>query len=71
MEQTVDGISSEVYKAIVPILDDRMRNTKVTRQDFDELKGVVRDLAEAQSRWEILVSGYPPKRTKGDYSNGK
>ena len=40
MDQTVEGISSEVYGAIVTVVDDRMREIRVTRQDFDELKGV-------------------------------
>jgi len=40
MDQTVEGISSEVYEAIVTVVDDRMREIRVTRQDFDELKGV-------------------------------
>jgi len=40
MDQTVEGISSEVYKAIVTVVDDRMREIRVTRQDFDELKGI-------------------------------
>ena len=52
MEQTMDGISNEVYKAIVTVVDDRMRDIKVTRQDFNELKGIVRELAEAQKRTE-------------------
>jgi hypothetical protein len=55
MEQTMDGISNEVYKAIVTVVDDRMRDIKVTRQDFDELKGIVRELAEAQKRTEVRV----------------
>jgi hypothetical protein len=53
MDQIVDDISSEAYKAIVTVVDDRMRVIKVTLQDFDELKGVVRELAEPQKRTEI------------------
>ena len=55
MEHTLDGISSELYKAIVTVVDDRVRDIKVTRQDFDELKGVVRELVEAQKRTEGRV----------------
>ena len=55
MEHTLDGISSELYKAIVTVVDDRVRDIKVTRQDFDELKDVVRELAKAQKRTEGRV----------------
>ena len=55
MGQTLGGITSDVYKAIVSVVDDRMREIKVTRQDFDELKGVVKELAEAQKRTEVKV----------------
>lgn len=35
MGQTLGGITSDVYKAIVSVVDDRMSEIKVTRQDFD------------------------------------
>lgn len=55
MGQTLGGITSDVYKAIVSVVDDRMREIKVTRQDFDELKGVVKELAEAQKASEVRL----------------
>lgn len=55
MAETLEGISSKVYQAIVTVVDHRMLEIKVTRQDFDELKGVVRELAEAQKRTETEV----------------
>lgn len=55
MAQMLGGITSDVYKAIVSVVDDRMREMKVTRQGFDELKGVVKELAEAQKRTEVKV----------------
>ncbi|MCK4486113.1 MAG: hypothetical protein KAU38_05040 [Desulfobacterales bacterium] len=54
MAETLEGISSEVYRAIVTVVDDRMLEIKVSREDFDELKGVVRELAEAQKRTESV-----------------
>jgi len=53
--EMLEGISGETYKAILTVVDDRIREIKVTRQDFDELKGVARDLAEAQKRSESEV----------------
>lgn len=55
MAEMLEGISGETYKAILTVVDDRIREIKVTRQDFDELKGVARDLAEAQKRSESEV----------------
>ena len=52
MPEILDHITSEVYKTIITIVDDRVSEIKVTHQDFDELKGVVRKLAEAQKRTE-------------------
>ena len=55
MGQTLGGITSDVYKAIVSVVDDRMREIKVTRQDFDELKGVVKELSEAQKASQVRL----------------
>ena len=64
----LEGISGETYKAIVTVVDDRMREIKVTRQDFDELKDVVRDLAEAQKRTEARLEelAEAQKRTESE-----
>jgi flagellar biosynthesis GTPase FlhF len=51
-QTTGQGITSELYKAIVAIVDDRVREIRVTREDFDDLKQVVRELAQAQTRTE-------------------
>lgn len=52
MGENFDGISPELYKAIVTIVDDRVKEIKVTRQDFDGLKRAVEELAQAQKRTE-------------------
>ncbi len=51
----MQGFTKEVYEAIVSIVDQRMREIRVTREDFDELRAVVRELAEAQKRTEARV----------------
>lgn len=55
MPEALKAISSEAYRTIVTIVDDRMQEIKITRKDFDELKGVVKELAEAQKRTENEV----------------
>jgi len=62
------GMTAELYKAVVAVVDDRVGEIKVTRRDFDELKGVVEErvggleqamerLAQAQARTEERVGG--------------
>ena len=55
MAEALKAVTSEAYRTIVTIVDDRMQEIKVTRQDFDELKGVIKELAEAQKRTETRV----------------
>jgi len=43
------GLTAEMYRAVVTLVDDRMREIRVTRQDFDDLKGVVLELAQART----------------------
>ena len=50
--ETQSGIDEKTYRAIVSIVDRRMREIRVTRKDFDALKSAVIDLAEAQERTE-------------------
>ncbi|MEM3018404.1 MAG: hypothetical protein QXO25_05950 [Candidatus Bathyarchaeia archaeon] len=57
------ALSGELYEAVIRIVDQRVGEIKVTREDFDrltktvsELSGVVGELAEAQKRTESVVS---------------
>ncbi|WP_412709831.1 hypothetical protein [Atrimonas thermophila] len=61
-------ITPAVRREIVKIVDERMREAHVTREDFSELKGIVaelaqaqRDLAEAQKRTEARLDGLTVK----------
>ncbi|MGQ9670011.1 MAG: chordopoxvirus fusion protein [Desulfosoma sp.] len=54
-QTTHQGLTSELYKTIIAIVDERVREIRVTREDFDDLKQVVRELAEAQKRTEARV----------------
>lgn len=37
MEQTT-GMTAELYKAVVAVVDERMQEIQVTREDFDALR---------------------------------
>jgi predicted nuclease with TOPRIM domain len=50
-----EGVTAELYKAIVAIVDDRVKEIRVTREDFSELRRAVNELAEAQIRTEKRV----------------
>lgn len=45
-------ITPAIKKEIVKIVDERIREAHVTKEDFSELKAIVRELAEAQRRTE-------------------
>ena len=51
MEQRY-GLTAELYRAVIAVVDDRMKEILVTRQDFDRLALAVERLAEAQARTE-------------------
>jgi polyhydroxyalkanoate synthesis regulator phasin len=56
MMETI-GLTAEMYRAVVTIVDERVKEIRVTREDFNELKGVVQELAQAQARTEERVGG--------------
>ena len=49
------GVTAEVYKTIVTIIDERVKEIKVKREDFNALRDVVEELAQAQRRTEQRV----------------
>ncbi len=44
------GLTAEMYQAIVAIVDDRLRDVRVTREGFDRLTQAISGLTEAQAR---------------------
>jgi len=46
------ALTAELYEAIVKIVDDRIREIRVTREDFNALQQAVFQLTEAQRRTE-------------------
>ena len=53
--ETVTGMTAELYKAVVAVVDERMREIRVTREDFDALRDAVSGLAQAQARTETRL----------------
>jgi len=53
----VTGLTAEMYRAVVTIVDERVEEIRATRQDFNELKGAVQELAQAQARAEQRMGG--------------
>lgn len=49
------AITPTIRREIVNIIDDRIKDVHVTKEDFSELKAIVKDLAVAQKRTEIKV----------------
>lgn len=59
-EKTMPGdtnfiITPKIKSQIITIIDERIGQVHVTKEDFSELKSIVRELAEAQKRTESRV----------------
>jgi hypothetical protein len=53
--QEFRGLTAEMYQAIVAIVDDRLREVRVTREGFDQLTQAISRLTEAHARSEERV----------------
>jgi hypothetical protein len=53
--QQVFKITPSIKKEFIKIIDARIREAHVTKEDFSELKGIVADLAAAQKRTGLRV----------------
>jgi len=49
---TESGVTAELYKTIVTIVDERVKEIKVTRENFNELRAAMEKLAKAQAKTE-------------------
>ncbi len=70
--RTSINITPAVRKKIVEIIDERIRDVHVTREDFSELKSIVQDLATAQKRTESRLEelAIAQKRTEHTIERG-
>ncbi len=48
-------LTKELYETITLIVEDKVKDIKVTREEFEKLRNAVLDLAEAQKRTEERV----------------
>lgn len=55
MPTTAFKITPTIKREFVKIIDERIKEAHVTKEDFSELKGIVKDLAAAQKRTEIRL----------------
>ena len=72
------AFTPELYETIVRIVDQRVGEVKVTREDFDkltrtvsELGGAVRELAEAQKRTEAALRELAEAQKRTDQAVGR
>jgi len=68
--QTVLKMTPSIRHEIVKIVDDRIREAHITREDFSELKAIVRDIAETQKRTESRVEELADAQKKTEISVG-
>ena len=64
-------ISAELYEFVIKVVDDRVREIKVTREDFNALKQVVEELAQAQKRTEQRVEELAQAQKKTEERLGR
>ncbi len=64
-------ITPSVKREIVKIVDERVREVHVTKEDFSELKSIVKELADAQKRTEVKIEelAEAQKRTEEEMRN--
>jgi len=55
LQKINNKITPELYKVIVTIVDERMKELHIPREDFHELREIVKRLAQAQARTERAV----------------
>jgi hypothetical protein len=68
--QTALKITADVKREIVRIIDERIREAHVTREDFSELKAIVRELADAQKRTDIKMGELADAQKRTEISVG-
>jgi len=64
-------ISAELYEFVIKVVDDRVREIKVTREDFNALKQVVEELAQAQKKTEQRVEELAQAQKKTEQRLGR
>jgi len=56
MEISKVKMTDTLKREIIKIVDERIREVHITRDDFSELKDIVKELAEAQKNSELRLT---------------
>jgi len=56
MTEALKGITAELYEALIAVVDERVKEIRVTREDFSELKGIVTELAHSHNELRGAVT---------------
>ncbi|MCL0103971.1 hypothetical protein M1O51_05150, partial [Dehalococcoidia bacterium] len=56
MAEALKGITAELYEAMIAVVDERVKEIRVTREDFSELKGIVGGLAHSHNQLREVVT---------------
>jgi predicted nuclease with TOPRIM domain len=56
MAEALKGITAELYEALIAVVDERVKEIRVTREDFSELKGIVGELAQSHNELRGAVT---------------
>jgi hypothetical protein len=64
--QTTLKITPAVRKVLVQIIDQRIKDVHVTKEDFSELKAIVKNIAEIQQRTELKLEEVASWQEKTD-----
>ncbi len=60
------GITPELYRTVIALVDDRLKEIRVTREDFDRLTQTVAQLAQAQARTEQRLEALAQAQARTD-----
>ncbi len=61
-----EGITAELYRAIVAIVDDRLKEIRLTRESFDKLAQAVSGLSERMDRVEAALERLTEAQARTD-----
>ena len=71
MQMINNKITPELYKAIVAIVDERMKELHIRREDFHELREIIERLAQAQARTEERIEKLAQAQAKTEERVGR
>lgn len=58
------GLTAEMDRAIVAVVDEWVKEIRVTRQDFDELRSVIQEMGQMQAATQASLKELAQARTE-------